>query len=65
MINGTKSIDEALRMAIVKKQNELSSGYVSFPLNCICSCGFDWTTDKTSLEELKSGCTHCHKSYCE
>jgi len=65
MLNGSSSIDQALRDAIAKKQNDLSGGYVCFPDNCICQCGFDWTTDKSSLEELKSGCNRCHKSYCE
>ena len=65
MINGSSSIDQALRDAIVRKQDELSGGYVSFPINCICSCGFDWTSDKSSLEEPKTGCPKCYKSYCE
>jgi len=65
MLNGSSSIDQALRDAIARKQSELSHGWVSFPYDCICQCGYDFTLDKSSLEEPKTGCPKCHKSYCE
>ena len=65
MLNGSSSIDQALRDAIARKQSELSQGWVSFPYDCICKCGYDFTADKSSLEEPKTGCPKCHKSYCE
>lgn len=57
--------DQELRSEILKYQSKLSGGWVSFPYNCVCSCGHDFTTDDSSLTELKSGCPNCHKSYCE
>lgn len=65
MLNGTSVIDTALREAIRQKQSELSGGWVSFPFDCICKCGYDFTDDISSLEVQKSGCPKCHASFCE
>ena len=66
MLNGSSSIDQALREAIARKQGELSGGWVSFPFDCICTkCGYDFTEDKSSLDTLVSGCPKCKRSFCE
>ena len=64
MLNGIGN-DQKLRDEIRARQNQFSGGWVTFPLNCICSCGYDFTEDETALTQLKSGCPKCHKSFCE
>jgi len=56
---------EELRRQVVSRQIKLTGGWVSFPLNAICHCGYDFVNDPTSLTDIKSGCPNCHKSYCE
>ena len=62
--SGGEHIEE-LRRQVVSMQNVLTGGWVSFPLNAICHCGYDFVSDPTSLTDIKSGCPKCHKSYCE
>ena len=56
---------EELRRQVVSRQIKLTGGWVSFPLNAICHCGYDFANDPTSLTDIKTGCPNCHKSYCE
>jgi predicted Zn-ribbon and HTH transcriptional regulator len=68
MVNSTGESEtregQALREMVVVSQAKLTDGWVTFPINAICRCGYDFTDDPTSLKEIKSGCPLCHVSYC-
>ena len=53
------------RQELVRRQAELSRGWVSFPLNGICSgCGYDFL-EHPHPEAIISGCPKCKRSFCE
>ena len=50
---------------VVNYQMSLSNGYVSFPYDCICACGYNFLEDSRALTELITGCRKCNRSFCE
>lgn len=56
--------DDDKRRELLKVQAELCNWVVFMPLDCRCSCGFDFTTWERSWSEPITGCPECDMTYC-